>query len=189
MKIDPLIKLLIVLASTPLLLAILHAISSRAIRRLRPSTSNHAVVLAAIGLGHLFILPFFLYLSLWGGGGFKAGAAGMAYSVVIYEALAYSYFHIFNMSETARRIRILHDIYSAGRLKVSGVSASYNAEEMLANRLERLVAMRQIRSSGQLYVLDSRLLYYAAKITSAWGAVLGLPGPESVYRKRRRNAP
>ncbi len=103
------------------------------------------------------------------------------YGLFVYEALAYSYFHLFNMSETARRIRILLEIYASGKLTASGIASAYGASDMLDTRIERLLSTRQVRWQGGRLFLDGRLLYHAARVIVWWGRVLGFPPPGDVF--------
>lgn len=59
--------------------------------------------------------------------------------------LAHLYFHVFNMSETARRIRLILEIKSGQPV------GEYRDETMLEKRLERLFAL------GQLEMRDGRI--------------------------------
>lgn len=97
------------------------------------------------------------------------------YVFISYSALAYSYFHIYNMSETARRIRILRELYPDRVMSALELESGYNAIGMLENRLERLVSTGQADERGDRYVLKGRLIRYAAKAVAWWAGVLGLP--------------
>jgi hypothetical protein len=107
------------------------------------------------------------------------------YSLLVYNSLAYSYFHVFNMGETSRRIRVLSEIYASKQLKVSEISSVYGANDILDLRLERLLSMNQIKRSGDRYLLDNKLLYYAARMVEAWGHLLGLPSLLAGYNKTK----
>lgn len=68
-------------------------------------------------------------------------------------ALCYTYFHFANMSYGARRVRLLRDVHGCPQgLSADELLTRYNAREMLDNRLERLIASRQIRiEDGRIY--------------------------------------
>ncbi|MDP2682208.1 MAG: hypothetical protein Q8P28_05290 [Deltaproteobacteria bacterium] len=182
------IKYLILLACTPLLMLILQMIAVRIARLRRAAVSNQLVVLICLVIGHIpmGIAGWFVYLSQLTAASYELTWA-VIYGLAVYNALAYSYFHIFNMSETARRIRILYEIYNAKQLKISDIESLYGVDDMLLNRLERLLSMRQIKLSGNRYSLNSRSLYYTAKIIAGWGCILGFPPPQAVYSKAARN--
>jgi len=185
---DPMLKFLLLLASTPLLILILQIISVRIAVLLRLEISNQFLVILCLFIGHIpmGIAGWFVYLSQLTAASYELTWA-VIYGLLVYNALAYSYFHIFNMSETARRIRILYEIYNAKQLKISDIESSYSVDDMLLNRLERLLSMRQIKLFHDRYLLDSRLLYYTARIVAWWGCVLGFPVPQAVYNKAARN--
>lgn len=101
--------------------------------------------------------------------------AASLYSLIVYSAIGYCYFHIFNMSETARRIRILHEIKANEQLRITEVEAIYNAKDMFDVRVERLISMRQLKKYEGKYFIDGKLLYYAAKAVNFWGRAIKLP--------------
>ncbi len=105
------------------------------------------------------------------------------YAFIVYNALAYTYFHLFNMSETARRIKILYEIDSAGSLSKEAIPRSYGISEMLSVRLKRLVNMKQLGCKGNCYILAGRLLYFAALIVLAWSRLLGFRDAHLVLKK------
>ncbi len=156
----------------------LFALSGRAI-------SAQVIVLACALLGNVPFgaLVWFVYLRRVST--LSEFIAGIIYTFVVYNALAYSCFHVFNMSDTARRIKILNEINGFGEVKISGLRSSYSSEEMLGNRIDRLLDSRQIRRSGNEYILNSQLLYYTAKALNFWGRVLGLASMKSLYMKNK----
>ena len=75
---------------------------------------------------------------------------------LIYAALGYCYFHFINLCLTARRIRLVRDLYkSVNGLSISEILEEYNAKKMVAIRLQRLL------DSGQIIFLDGK--YYIGK--------------------------
>ena len=100
-----------------------------------------------------------------------------------YALLAYSYFHIFNMGETARRVRMLSELMERGSLSALELKSLYDAAAMLDRRMERLVALGQVRLEGGRVVLKSRMLYRAASVMDWWGRVLGLPPLKGFHGK------
>jgi hypothetical protein len=100
--------------------------------------------------------------------------AALAYVAIVYACIAYSYFHLFNMSETARRIRILRELHAAGSLSAEELSRSYSGASVLEVRFDRLLATGQLRARGDRFVGAGRLLYAAACLFRVWRLVLGL---------------
>jgi hypothetical protein len=108
----------------------------------------------------------------------------MAYILLTYNGFAYSYCHIFNMSETSRRIRVLYELSLAGRLRYEELAHRYGDKNIFDARIERLVTMRQIEESNRRFVLKSRLLYVIGVIVLGWGSLLkyGPSGKEMLDR-------
>jgi hypothetical protein len=158
-----------VLATTPLWIFLTHA----ALSRLCSRTPVQFVAVAAglAGAGPTAILVCTL-ASLCPRSLFERPIEWI-YAVIVYGGVAYSYFHLFNMSETARRIRILSELYSAGSLSAGQLTRLYDDTAVLEARLERLLATRQLARRGDRFVTAGRGLYAAARLTRAWRLVLG----------------
>ncbi len=80
--------------------------------------------------------------------------------------LNHLYFHIFNMSETARRVKILIDIYLGKTFK-----EGTKEEQMIETRLQRLLKLQKIEEKeGRIYFrysffsLITRLIYFYESI-------------------------
>jgi len=149
------------LLASPMIIVVVHAALSRAFRAVSPQL-NAVRSLVVAGL------PTLALIWATGGGGV------LIYGGAVYGLIAYTYFHFFNMSETARRIRILYEIYHAGSLSSRELERHYTPEDMLANRLPRLVALNQLRREGEWYVLDRKTLYIASRMVFFWRRMLGL---------------
>jgi hypothetical protein len=131
---------------------ILHGILSRS-RALRTWPPQKAAALScALGLA-LEVVAWLSYLGL------SLPAAGFA--LVVSGATAHVYFHIFNMSETARRIRVLVAAL-LGRAPLSTEPAKIGV------RLERLVALGEIRREGETYRSRNGLLTHVASALVAY---------------------
>lgn len=102
------------------------------------------------------------------------------YGIVLYNSLFYVYFHLFNMSETARRIRILYEIYNREVVSDMDIKGLYKMEEMISIRLDRLISLRQIVYRNNKYLLSKKLLYCAARILEIWRRILGYPSENEV---------
>lgn len=100
---------------------------------------------------------------------------GIVYAFITFPLIGYCYFHLFNMSETARRIRILSELYAHQNLTKEEISSRYTFHEMFEIRLGRLVSLKQIKLRNGRYFLDNRGLFFAAKILAFWGGLLGYP--------------
>ncbi len=101
------------------------------------------VAAALIGL-----LPLGAAFLVWRAA-FSIGGSGAIfwpgfYLVTVYLLMGYVYFHVFNMSETARRIRILAHSHRAGAVVKEEMIQSYTAEGMVDLRVKRLSALGEI---------------------------------------------
>lgn len=179
-------SLLILLACSPLLVLVLQMVATRVNALMGRGTSAQAIALGCAIVGNIPMAIAIWVVALrrltttpsdpvWTG----------IYSLVVYNALAYSYFHVFNMGETSRRIRVLSEICASKQLKASEISSIYGASKILDLRLERLLSMSQIKRSGNRYLLDNKLLYYAARVVEAWGHLLGFPSLLAGYNKAK----
>lgn len=75
------------------------------------------------------------------------------YVFIVSISFAHVYFHIFNMSETARRIRILTSAYAGQKEGTPWETPrEYTPERMIEERMERLQAMRAIVSKEGKFV-------------------------------------
>ena len=77
-------------------------------------------------------------------------------SLVLCSMSAYFTFHIFNLSQTGRRLRLILHIFEFGTLPKE---AAYGASHLVEARLLRLLQMRQIKQIGSGYHLRSRTFY------------------------------
>lgn len=78
-------------------------------------------------------------------------AAIFAANFIIYCALGYIYFHFIALGETARRIRILRELYEAkDGLLLNEILERYNAREIFENRMNRLI------NNGQIILREGR---------------------------------
>lgn len=167
---------IILLALTPLVMLALHAAVGRILKIVAPATGPQMTVVfcAVIGLFPMAAGLWYVYLSELTGLPLEL-LFGALYGVIIYTALAYVYFHLFNMSETARRIKILSLLYRDGAVEKGRFGSGYGAGEMLEARLERLIATGQIREAGGRYIPAGKVLYLAARAVAIWAWVLGMP--------------
>lgn len=86
-------------------------------------------------------------------------------NALIYGSLGYGYFHFLNLGETARRVRILWELYDArDGLAMEEILSRYNAKNMVALRLGRLLNNGQVSFAQGRYFIKSPLLLMSAKI-------------------------
>src|SRR3989338_2855002 len=94
-----------------------------------------------------------------------------AYLFLIYSLAAYIYFHIFNMSRSARRIQILCKIGRQGMAKEELIR-SIDGEDMVLSRINRLTAWNQLEARDGRYIIKGRIFLFPAKIVFALRRIL-----------------
>ena len=161
--------LLVLLVLSPLLIFTVHFTLERVLRPVRPAISAQLVCMISVLAAYA---PMYALLR-YGARPAVASIPGAIYAFAVYTLAGYTYFHAFNMSETARRIRILHMLHDRDGIPIAELDALYNPGDILSVRVERLIALGQIREAGGRYHLKGRTLLYAAMIIELWGDVLG----------------
>ena len=82
-----------------------------------------------------------------------------------YLSLGYCYFHFINLGETARRIRILRELYDSKQgLSEKEILEKYNAEEIVVRRINRLMSNGQILYRDDRYYINSPIMLLISKI-------------------------
>src|SRR5437899_1403749 len=99
-------KTLVLVGLSPLTLLLFHALMVRVIAQIRPKMSNQAVILLSILLFNVPLLGL-----AWAITG--PDPIALLYIVTTVNCFAYFYFHLFNMTETARRIKVLTGIFTS----------------------------------------------------------------------------
>ncbi len=86
-------------------------------------------------------------------------------NIVTYSALGYGYFHFINLGETARRIRILRELYDSKEgLAMSEILERYSAKEIIEKRMNRLINNGQIICKNDRYYVGNPMMLLIAKI-------------------------
>lgn len=100
---------------------------------------------------------------------------GLTANILTYLALSYCYFHFINWGETARRIRIMREIYdSGGGLALEDILKRYNAKEIIDKRIGRLINNKQIiLHDDKYYIGNSSMLIITKIITSLKKIIMG----------------
>lgn len=84
---------------------------------------------------------------------------------IIYSLLGYCYFHFINLGETARRIRILRELYDSEEgLSLEELLERYNARDMIDVRLSRLLNNGQIIYKDDRYFIGKPIMLLMAKV-------------------------
>ena len=92
---------------------------------------------------------------------------------LIYASLSYCYFHFVNLGETARRVRILREIYESKEgLTFSQIVSRYSSKEILEKRLHRLIDNGQIINKDGKYFINSPVMLLAVELTERLRIIL-----------------
>jgi hypothetical protein len=140
MVLDNLILALLVTLVSCALLPIAHGLVERFVLPRRTHLSPQAV-LVKLTLALDAVLMGAMVLAIQDRG---EVASCIFYSQIFFNAYAYAYFHVFNLSETGRRIKMLIALESSEGQR-AGTDDTYSPGEMIAMRLVRLEQMAQIR--------------------------------------------
>jgi hypothetical protein len=110
-------------------------------------------------------------------------------NLIIYLLLGYNYFHFINLGETARRVRIMRQLYvSPDGLSEDEILAGYNAKAMLEVRIRRLVLNGQIvAKDGRYFIGNFTVLLFAKIIIFLRKVVFNPSGEISGFNPLRRN--
>ncbi len=98
-----------------------------------------------------------------------------AYVVAVYGALAVLYLDIVNIAETSLHMHLLLEIGWSDRPSLDGLIARYSPDRIIAERLDRLMALGQVRLVEGRYRLADRSTLRLARCVDLWRTVLGLP--------------
>lgn len=94
-----------------------------------------------------------------------SGPVALATNITIYGALAYCYFHFLNLGETARRIRIVRELYdSPNGLSMEELLRNYNSKDMVNMRINRLLSNGQIIYKDGSYFIGKPIMLWMARI-------------------------
>lgn len=134
-----------------------------------------ASLLRSIFLGFAVGAAACALLNLWqataGPAAFLPLGQALPFNLFLYGMIGYCYFHVVNLTVTARRIRILRGIALAPVApRLADILEEYNAEAMVQKRLDRLLKSGQILQEGSRYhiqpgaLLGMTLLLRALKL-------------------------
>lgn len=113
----------------------------------------------ACGCAALLIVEFILYQRMP-----QESFALFFADLIIYSCFSYGYFTFINMGETARRIRLLRELYdSPSGLTKQQLFKMYNAENIINQRLERLLNNHQIVLRAGRYYLGKPLMLFISR--------------------------
>jgi hypothetical protein len=85
------------------------------------------------------------------------------FNLLIYGGLSYCYFHFINLCLTARRIRLVRDLYGKPNgLTLDQLLENYNSRVMVERRTARLLNSGQIFEKNGRYFIGKPMVLFAA---------------------------
>ena len=169
----PFRQFLILLLGSAFILLTIHFLLGRVIAFLKTRLSPQIVAFLSFFAGYLVIgvLAWYVYLNrlegpeLW---------RAFVYAFLVYSGFGYSYFHFFNMGETARRIKILCHLFFYGSIESEDMKIQFIPKEQIRQRLQRLLELGQITKSGERCFIRSRFFWSIAVVLMEFRKVLKL---------------
>lgn len=162
-------KMVIILLCSPLVSFAIHALLARV-----SSGSPQVIAFRAAVIGYIPIAAFLWIFVFRENKPTYLLLTAVIYSFIVYSSLAYTYFHFFNMSETARRIKILFEIYRHGSMRAKDLTALYKTSDIISIRLKRLSDMGQLECKEGFFSIKGGILYWAAHMILLWRKMLAL---------------
>jgi hypothetical protein len=170
------LTLTLLLLTSPFAICIIQAAMTRFIRLLGLSISPQLLVLGIVLLGNIPMLWLAWRLVLQElAGGFLAGACGVTLVVLTYNALGFCYFSLLNLSETSLHVHILMDLLLSGPMAVDELASRYSVAALINARVDRMIALGQLRSLNGLFRVNSRGLLVVGRVIHVWRKLLRLP--------------
>jgi hypothetical protein len=151
----------------PIFLLVFHALLARLLPFTNIQPSNQKLAFYAAVVLNLPVLVAAKFIP------------GIDWSAYIYifitvNSLSFFYFQIFNMSETARRIKVLIGIRSGKVGSLGDLDRYYDTSSALEIRLERLEELSQvIKLPDGKYVIKGHFLYLGSYIIPVFRKILG----------------
>jgi len=141
--------------------ALVQVISFRTIARLGLLRSEYLGF--SVGWVSLLICEFRSFYAFSAPG--KDYTAIFVTNLITYASLGYCYFHFINLGETARRIRILRELYDAkAGLSMEEIIERYSAGEIIEKRITRLTNHGQIILKDGGYFIGNSSMLFMAKV-------------------------
>jgi hypothetical protein len=171
----PVLPILLILAAVPFGIFASHAVTYRIARAADRRPTAHSSALTAIVAWFVVTVAIAAILVSTAQAPLASKACAIAYVVATYGALAILYVDAVNIAETSLHMHVLLEVRWSSRPSLARLVERYSAERMIAERLDRLTSIGQVRSSNGRYYLANRSTLRLNRVIDAWRAVLGLP--------------
>ena len=166
-QIGPYLIILLITVISVLVPFVIHVFLSRTCRLFTDPVARQkgAILSCLLGLG-LVLAALITWVNLNGLSRASDNWWSIVFTIGVYLLWSYVYFHFFNMSETARRIRILLGDPQPPTLKRIDSNQSYTCDKMIKIRLQRLVSLGELRKIDNKYLTGKRILVFPSFIIS-----------------------
>ena len=101
--------------------------------------------------------------------------AGAVFVILAANAMAFFYFQFINLALTSIHMSVLFRVYWTGKLSQDVLVSQYNDQLMIAERLRRLVQLKQIELRDGMAHLRSHAMVCLTTPVFLWRRVLGWP--------------
>jgi hypothetical protein len=130
--------------------------------------------------GLFFLISFELYIFFkFDGQTLVDSICLLIVNLIIYGYLGYQYLNIVALGETARRIRIMREIYEVENgLAYSEILENYNAKQIIKLRLDRLINNGQIVYRNGRYFIENKTMVFITKLMHALKLIIIGKGSE-----------
>jgi len=177
MRDSPALTLLFLLLVSPLAVCITNAVLTRLFRIIgRRSVAPQLVVIGTVLFGNLPMLWLAWKLALQQlAPDVQAVFSGVVLVVLTYNGLGFCYFCLLNLSETSLHVHILMDLLLSGSMQAEELAVRYGVSEMINTRIERMIALGQLRNQNGFFVVNNRGLLAIGLVVQMWRKLLRLP--------------
>lgn len=165
------LSLIGVASLSPVALVAVHVLISRYASPWQQTSSPQLILIGLVSVFNFLVLGGAWLIAAHEGRDASEMAYMLVFAFLVFNGVAYAYFHFFNMSETARRIRMLLQVRQAGHagLRVHDLEREYSPKDMIEARLDRLVKMHQlVLDTEGRYRISGHVLLWAGRIMGLW---------------------
>ena len=137
------------------------------------SPQKTLIIINILGLPFLFSL--IAIINYFGNQNILNQFFAFIYGLSVYSSFMYAYFHLFNMSETARRIKIIVFLAENNEADLVDLEKFYPPEDMIRTRLRRLSKMGAIEECQPgMYFLKGKFLWLVACLFASFRKIIKL---------------
>jgi hypothetical protein len=159
----------------PLWIFPVHVSCQRLLAAFKPDIGVQASALVAAAVVNVIYAAFLLAWFLVGlqDGNSADAVAAVLFVMLAVNAMAFFYFQFVNMALTSIHMAVLFRVYWLGELSQEALMSQYDDRLMVAERLRRLVQLRQVELRDGVMHLRSNVMVVLATPVFLWRRILG----------------